>query len=249
MSDAPVPPNPTRVEELVARLRQRARHSEQQGLVINAETDDQAASALTSLSLRVKELEEALKPLVSKRKAIEADVGLPAAAVEAPSAERVRNNPYAPDGVPSSERDEIGNGWVKRSERLPTVGGTYLVGAYDDTTPLPRTFVRFWASFFLFDAGPEWQILDAEHEHRTVEYWIDLPPHPEHPGRKPAVRADRDDIIEMCARTEPTKYDLVPGRYQKRTLIKRISYVLTGGQFGIEPGYVVLGLSDPEVTP
>jgi hypothetical protein len=144
---------------------------------------------------------------------------------------------------------EIGNGWVKRSERLPTVGGTYLVGAYDDTTPLPRTFVRFWASFFLFDAGPEWQILDAEHEHRTVEYWIDLPPHPEHPGRKPAVRADRDDIIEMCARTEPTKYDLVPGRYQKRTLIKRISYVLTGGQFGIEPGYVVLGLSDPEVTP
>lgn len=27
-------------------------------------------------------------------------------------------------------------------------------------------------------------------------------------------------------------------------LTKRIIYVLTGGQFGIEPGYVVLGLAD-----
>jgi hypothetical protein len=76
--------------------------------------------------------------------------------------------------------DVISGGWVKRSERLPRVGGTYLVGAYDDTMNLPRTFVRFWASLFLFETGPEWQIRDAEHEHRTVEYWIDLPPHPEH---------------------------------------------------------------------
>lgn len=30
----------------------------------------------------------------------------------------------------------------------------------------------------------------------------------------------------------------------KHELRKRISYVLTGGQFGIEPGYVVLGLAD-----
>jgi hypothetical protein len=27
-------------------------------------------------------------------------------------------------------------------------------------------------------------------------------------------------------------------------LRKRISYILTGGQFGIEPGYVVMGLGD-----
>ena len=27
---------------------------------------------------------------------------------------------------------------------------------------------------------------------------------------------------------------------------KVITYVLTGGQFGIEPGYVVLGLGDPQ---
>lgn len=30
----------------------------------------------------------------------------------------------------------------------------------------------------------------------------------------------------------------------KHTLKKQITYVLTGGQFGIEPGYVVMGLSD-----
>lgn len=29
-------------------------------------------------------------------------------------------------------------------------------------------------------------------------------------------------------------------------LTKRITYVLTGGQFGIEPGYVVLGLGEVE---
>lgn len=32
--------------------------------------------------------------------------------------------------------------------------------------------------------------------------------------------------------------------YPKRTLTKRITYLLQGGQFGIEPGYCVLGLGD-----
>ncbi len=30
------------------------------------------------------------------------------------------------------------------------------------------------------------------------------------------------------------------------TIRRRISYVLTGGQFGIEPGYVVLGLEETD---
>lgn len=29
-----------------------------------------------------------------------------------------------------------------------------------------------------------------------------------------------------------------------KTIIKRISYILTGGHFGIEPGFVVMGLQD-----
>lgn len=38
------------------------------------------------------------------------------------------------------------------------------------------------------------------------------------------------------------------GRYDKETctLRFRITYVLTGGQFGIEPGYVVLGIAPQE---
>jgi hypothetical protein len=31
-----------------------------------------------------------------------------------------------------------------------------------------------------------------------------------------------------------------------KTIIKRISYILTGGHFGVEPGYVVMGLQDVE---
>jgi predicted nucleic acid-binding Zn-ribbon protein len=38
------------------------------------------------------------------------------------------------------------------------------------------------------------------------------------------------------------------GRFARKELRKRITYILTGGQFGIEPGYVVLGLADIEAT-
>lgn len=71
-------------------------------------------------------------------------------------------------------------------------------------------------------------------------------------GEKPfEVRRDdrgfqRGDIV-ILQRTLPTspyyvEYD-IHGKV-KQELRKRITYVLTGGQLGIEPGYVVLGLSD-----
>ena len=72
-------------------------------------------------------------------------------------------------------------------------------------------------------------------------------------GAKPfEVRRDdrgfqRGDILKlhrMCPDTN-RHYDTVPGsRFTRRTLTKRITYVLTGGHFGIEAGYVVLGLAD-----
>lgn len=37
-------------------------------------------------------------------------------------------------------------------------------------------------------------------------------------------------------------------RSEAETLRRRITYVLTGGQFGIEPGYVVLGLEPAALT-
>lgn len=38
-----------------------------------------------------------------------------------------------------------------------------------------------------------------------------------------------------------------PGRgYTGRGCIRWVAYILTGGQFGIEPGYVVMGLVDGE---
>ncbi|EJN04289.1 DUF3850 domain-containing protein [Phyllobacterium sp. YR531] len=41
--------------------------------------------------------------------------------------------------------------------------------------------------------------------------------------------------------------DQGPQNY-RNAIAKRISYTLHGGQFGIEPGYVVLGLADLEDT-
>lgn len=45
-----------------------------------------------------------------------------------------------------------------------------------------------------------------------------------------------DRIGSRYVTMDPTYYDLR----------RRITYVLTGGQLGIEPGYVVLGLSEKE---
>lgn len=46
----------------------------------------------------------------------------------------------------------------------------------------------------------------------------------------------------------PAHYDTDPGTGQRRTITMRINYVLTGGQFGIQPGFVVLGLTDTPET-
>jgi hypothetical protein len=38
------------------------------------------------------------------------------------------------------------------------------------------------------------------------------------------------------------------GSFTGQNLVRVITYVLAGGQFGIEPGYVVLGLSEPATS-
>lgn len=71
-------------------------------------------------------------------------------------------------------------------------------------------------------------------------------------GEKPFdVRLDdrgyqRDDILRLQRTCE---HDLltVERTYQgevAREIRRRITWILTGGQFGIEPGYVVLGLAE-----
>lgn len=48
-------------------------------------------------------------------------------------------------------------------------------------------------------------------------------------------------ILLRMREDRPTIYDISPAG-SKRRLERRISYILTGGQFGVEPGYVVMGL-------
>lgn len=42
---------------------------------------------------------------------------------------------------------------------------------------------------------------------------------------------------------DPARSPVMQGPNGLRTIEKTISYVLTGGKFGIEPGFVILGLS------
>jgi len=75
-------------------------------------------------------------------------------------------------------------------------------------------------------------------------------------GAKPfEVRRDdrgfqRGDILVLRC-TEPKTglpISAGPGFSAKaKEVRKRISYILTGGQLGIEPGYVVMGLQDVEI--
>lgn len=44
-------------------------------------------------------------------------------------------------------------------------------------------------------------------------------------------------------------YDHSEGLPKPYMLTRRVSYILTGGQLGIEPGYVVMGLEKIEETP
>ena len=65
-------------------------------------------------------------------------------------------------------------------------------------------------------------------------------------GAKPfEVRRDdrgfqRGDRVQLVEVSEPARGMIPTGR----EAVYEITYVLTGGQFGIEPGYVVLGLGE-----
>lgn len=53
------------------------------------------------------------------------------------------------------------------------------------------------------------------------------------------------DVLELVKIDDKGYYVTPPDdRFGKTKLRKRITYLLQGGQFGIEPGYCVLGLAD-----
>jgi hypothetical protein len=57
----------------------------------------------------------------------------------------------------------------------------------------------------------------------------------------------KGDILVLRRTEDDTPYQCSPGadgRFSYRDLRKRVAWILTGGQFGIEPGYVVMALAD-----
>lgn len=95
-------------------------------------------------------------------------------------------------------------------------------------------------------------MLMKTHELKTLApYWDAIDN-----GEKPfEVRRDdrgfqKGDILLLHRMKEDNScyYDYPPGTPGKRrTLYMKITYILTGGQFGIQPGYVVMGLEKVDV--
>lgn len=59
----------------------------------------------------------------------------------------------------------------------PKVGGTYVVGGY--VSGPPRHFEVTFATCILTLDGPSWSHRLTGNVKVPIEYWVDLPPHPE----------------------------------------------------------------------
>jgi hypothetical protein len=68
-------------------------------------------------------------------------------------------------------------------KRPPTAGGPYVVGGYlmDGST---RYFAWAFASLTLTVNGPEWRHWDKVRNHIPIEYWAEMPAHPENDKNK-----------------------------------------------------------------
>lgn len=74
--------------------------------------------------------------------------------------------------------------------------------------------------------------------------------------RRAHDRLFREGDTLVLERTDENKIDCyVPRHHHERgmpardVIRKRVTFVLHGGQFGIEPGYVVMGLADVPASP
>lgn len=86
-----------------------------------------------------------------------------------------------------------------------------------------------------------------EHELKTPpQYWDAIQRgHKTFEVRRDDRGFQKWDVLKLV-RTEylPSKDNATWGCKKTSTLVRRISYILTGGQFGIEPGYVVMALEE-----
>ena len=91
------------------------------------------------------------------------------------------------------------------------------------------------------------------------DWFITLKTWPEHwdavaDGRKPfevrkADRPYRVGVVLLLQRWEPDRGDFTYDEIgHPKTLARRVTFLLLGGQFGIEPGYVVMGVTDVKRT-
>lgn len=103
-----------------------------------------------------------------------------------------------PASPPSPAGDVERVAWT-HVKNPPAVGGHYAVGGYV-TTSLGRGFERAYATCIKTLDGPEWSHCDPQKAHIPIEYWYDLPSHPElaalQPSPSPAGDVERARVID-----------------------------------------------------
>lgn len=60
----------------------------------------------------------------------------------------------------------------------------------------------------------------------------------------------KGDIVRLKRFDPELGYTSIPGegRFSVKSIDRRIAWILTGGQFGLEPGYVILALGPSDST-
>lgn len=84
------------------------------------------------------------------------------------------------------------NGWTHVNEP-PATGGHYAVGGYVTGT-LGRWFERAFATCIKTLDGPEWSHCDPDKAYVPIEYWYDLPGHPEAADALQAMTASPREV-------------------------------------------------------
>ena len=83
-------------------------------------------------------------------------------------------------------------GW-QPIRNTPAVGGIYIVGGYVEDGVGPRHFERAWGFLVRTTIGPSWSIMEQGKQHVPIQYWVGLPPHPEHRPLLPLPADARGD--------------------------------------------------------
>lgn len=101
---------------------------------------------------------------------------------------------------------------------------------------------------FRYNSSPVSTVTTARHRTHELQLW------PQcfaavAAGTKPFDVRENDHDFQVGDALLLREYDTTRQEYSGQTLLRYVSYVLPGGEFGIEPGWCVLGLGSVAPLP